>query len=307
MVVAAGRSITQGAESMVDFAVQQPSIIQLPTITSPCTLILRMLTVNRHTFSRCTQSSFFGMSSLMCVAALGFAVASFASPSTASAGGEEAVVNGLFEAMDAGTVEAKFIPQSSAKANLLVKNLTDKPLHIHVPAAFAGVPVLAQGMMGGGMGGMGGGMGGMGGGMGGFMRVAPGRTSKMALNTVCLEHGKPEPNAKMKYTIAPLDQVTKDPAVAALCEALGNGVIAQNTAQAAAWHLTDDMSWNELAEKNRKESQYTGNEPYFTSFELRAASNVVGEVKRIAQNYQDKLESAEKTEGGLTLDNSYGS
>ncbi|WP_286764891.1 hypothetical protein [Rhodopirellula sp. UBA1907] len=266
-----------------------------------------MLTVNRHTFSRCTQSSFFGMSSLMCVAALGFAVASFASPSTASAGGEEAVVNGLFEAMEAGTVEAKFIPQSSAKANLLVKNLTDKPLHIHVPAAFAGVPVLAQGMMGGGMGGMGGGMGGMGGGMGGFMRVAPGRTSKMALNTVCLEHGKPEPNAKMKYTIAPLDQVTKDPAVAALCEALGNGVIAQNTAQAAAWHLTDDMSWNELAEKNRKESQYTGNEPYFTSFELRAASNVVGEVKRIAQNYQDKLESAEKTEGGLTLDNSYGS
>jgi len=149
-------------------------------------------------------------------------------------------------------------------------------------------------------------MGGMGGGMGGFMRVAPGRTTKMALNTVCLEHGKPEPNAKMKYTIAPLDQVTKDPAVAALCEALGNGVIAQNTAQAAAWHLTDDMSWNELAEKNRKESQYTGNEPYFTSFELRAASNVVGEVKRIAQDYQDKLESAEKTEGGLTLDNTYG-
>jgi hypothetical protein len=303
-----------------------------------------MLTVNRHFFSRRTPVSFRGMTSLMCVAALGFAIAGFASPPQANAGGEETVVNGLFEAMEAGTVEAKFIPQSSAKANLLVKNLTDKPLHIHVPAAFAGVPVLAQGMMGGGMGGMGGGMGGMGGGMGGmgggggqgmgggggmgggmggmgggmggmggmgggmggFMRVAPGRTTKMALNTVCLEHGKPEPNAKMKYTIVPLEQVTKDPAVAALCEALGNGVIAQNTAQAAAWHLTDDMSWSELAEKNRKESQYTGNEPYFTSFELRAAANVVGEVKRIAQNYQDKLESAEKTQGGLILDNSYG-
>ncbi|MCC9657807.1 hypothetical protein [Rhodopirellula halodulae] len=305
-----------------------------------------MSTVNRHTSRRSLLNSF-GKTTLACLAAAAIASTGTLASNQAHAGGEEVLVDGLFDAMEAGAVEAKFIPQSSAKANLLVKNLTDKPLHIRVPAAFAGVPVLAQGMMGGmggmgggmggmgggmggmgggmggggqamgggggmgggmgGMGGMGGGMGGMGGGMGGFMRVAPGRTSKMALNTVCLEHGKPEPNAKMQYAIVPLEKVSKDPAVAALCEALGNGAVAQNTAQAATWHLTDDMSWEELAAKNRKESKYTGNIPYFTAFEIRAAANVVGEVKRVAAAYQDQLETNEKTKGGLTLDNSYGS
>jgi len=71
----------------------------------------------------------------------------------------------FFQAMNAGEIEVKFIPRDAAAANVLVKNLTDKPLHIQLPEAFAGVPVNAQF----GMGGMGGGMGGMGGGMGGMM------------------------------------------------------------------------------------------------------------------------------------------
>ena len=70
--------------------------------------------------------------------------------------------------MDAGQIEVKIIPQNATKANVLIRNLTDKPVELRLPKAFASVPVLAQGMMGG-MGGMGGGgMGGMGGGgMGG--------------------------------------------------------------------------------------------------------------------------------------------
>ena len=82
----------------------------------------------------------------------------------------ETISAGLFEAMDAGQVDVKIIPQDATKANVLIKNLTDKPIDLRLPTAFASVPVLAQGMMGGGMGGMGGGgMGGMGGGgMGGM-------------------------------------------------------------------------------------------------------------------------------------------
>jgi hypothetical protein len=234
-------------------------------------------------------------------------------------GGEELDQAGLFAAMDAGQIEAQFIPQNAAHANLIVKNLTDKPLRIQMPAAFAGVPILAQGMMGGmgggmggmggmggggmggmggggqamggggmgGMGGMGGGMGGMGGmgggGMGGGMfTVKPGRVHKVALDTVCLEHGKPDPNPRMKYAIVPLEQVTKDPAVSLLCQALGKGQVAQNTAQAAAWNLMDGLAWEELAKKNRVESRYTGNIPFFTQLELRAAMAVVAEARRLA-------------------------
>ncbi|MCH1496731.1 MAG: hypothetical protein L7U72_16045, partial [Rubripirellula sp.] len=136
----------------------------------------------------------------------------------------------------------------------------------------------------GGMGGMGGGgMGGMGGGMGGMMRVAPERMRKMQVTTVCLEHGKPDPNPKMAYKIVPLDQVTKDSNVTVLCEALGNGLVTQNTAQAAAWHLMDKMSWSELAAKNRVESKYLGTLRWFSPIELKTAVAVVSECKRIAE------------------------
>jgi hypothetical protein len=219
---------------------------------------------------------------MVAVSALSFSSEAFAD---AKQDDTDAVQVGLFEAMDAGQVDVKFIPHDASKANVLVKNLTDKPLEIRLPSAFAGVPVLGQMGMGG-MGGMGGGMGGMGGGMGGMMRVAPERMRKMQVTTVCLEHGKPDPNPKMAYKIVPLDQVTKDSNVTVLCEALGNGLVTQNTAQAAAWHLMDKMSWSELAAKNRVESKYLGTIRWFSPIELKTAVAVVSECKRIAEERQ---------------------
>ncbi len=248
------------------------------------------------------------------------AVVAVAIPATSHAEvrdkGADAVPAEFFAAMEAGQIDVKFIPRDATQANVLVKNLTDKPLNIKLPAAFAGVPVLRQfgggGMMGGGgMGGMGGGgmggggmggggqgmgggmggggmggggMGGMGGGGmgGGFMRVPPERMKKMTVTTVCLEHGKPDPNPKVAYKIIPFEKFSKDERVRVVCEALGNGLVTQNTAQAAAWHLTDKMSWDELAKKNRVESKYVGNIPWFSPIELRTAVAVVGEAKRIA-------------------------
>ncbi|MEM9368986.1 MAG: hypothetical protein AAGD07_23600, partial [Planctomycetota bacterium] len=126
---------------------------------------------------------------------------------------------------------------------------------------------------------------GMGGGMGGGMfRVAPGRAQKVTLTTVCLEHDKPEPNPRMEYKIVRLDEVTQDPAVHLLCGAVGRGQVAQNTAQAAAWHLMDKMSWEELSRKNRVESKYRGNIRFFSPLELRAAMTVVAECSRMAQD-----------------------
>ncbi|WP_372720754.1 hypothetical protein [Novipirellula sp.] len=232
---------------------------------------------------------------------------------------DDAIQAEMFAAMDAGQIDVKFIPINATKANVLVKNLTDKPMNLKLPAAFAGVPVLAQfgggmgGMGGGGMGGMGGGgmggggmgggggqgmgggmggggmggggMGGMGGGgmggMGGFQRIAPERVKKISVVTVCLEHGKPDPNPKMAYKIIPIEQFTDSPNVRLVCEALGNGLITQNTAQAAAWHLMDKMSWPELAQKNRVESKYTGNLRWFSPLELKTAMLVVQEIDRI--------------------------
>jgi hypothetical protein len=237
-----------------------------------------------------------------------------------------AIQAGLFEAMDAGQVEVKIIPQNATKANVLIRNLTDKPVELRLPKAFASVPVLAQGMMGGmggmggggmggmggggmggggqagggGMGGMGGGgMGGMGGGgMGGMgmglQRIAPEKMQKLTVKMVCLEHGKKDPNPRMAYKMVPIEQFTDKADVRVLCEALGYGQVTQNTAQAAAWHMMDGMSWNELAAKNRVESKYLGNIRWFSPFELHTAMAVAKEAERLAK---DRAKSKGKATG----------
>ena len=59
----------------------------------------------------------------------------------------------MFQAIEDGQIEVRLIPRNSTEANVLIENKTEQPLNVELPAAFAGVPVLAQF---GGMGGMGG-------------------------------------------------------------------------------------------------------------------------------------------------------
>lgn len=139
---------------------------------------------------------------------------------------------------------------------------------------------LGGGQFGGGGGQMGGGM--FGGGRGMF-RVEPDRAGKLQVEMVCLEHGKPDPNPRMKYTVVPLEQLNADPKVSELCKLLADGKVKQNVAQAAAWNIANGVSWEALAKKNRRESQYTGNEKYFTQNELRAAINVTGHCRAVGE------------------------
>ena len=49
------------------------------------------------------------------------------------------------------------------------------------------------------------------GGMGGMMNVAPERVHKFKVKTVCLEHGKKDPNPRVPYALKPLREFTTDP------------------------------------------------------------------------------------------------
>jgi hypothetical protein len=76
---------------------------------------------------------------------------------SASANSASASVSGvpdLFEAEERQLVSLRYIPNDAKSAQIIVTNRTRRPLTLRLPAAFAGIPVLAQ--MGG-MGGMGGG------------------------------------------------------------------------------------------------------------------------------------------------------
>jgi hypothetical protein len=219
----------------------------------------------------------------------------------------------MFQAMKDGKIAVKFIPKDSKQANVLIENKTEKPLNVKLPEAFAGVPVAAQ-FGGGGMGGnrsgrnsgrnsgygggggnqsTGGGMMG-GGGMGMGFNVAPEKVGKIEVDTVCLEHGKAEPRAAIPYEIKPIDSFTEKAGVKELCQMLGTGQVDQRAAQAAAWHLMDGMSWQELAAKHYKYANGT-TKPYFTPQELQVAMTLTSNaLKTASENDKSKTPSSEQ-------------
>ena len=217
----------------------------------------------------------------------------------------------MFAAIEKGDIAVKLIPKDSTQSQVLIENKTDRPLNVKLPEAFAGVPVLAQGGFGGqgaggggsghshnnsnnnsgnqGMGGGMGGMGGMGGGMGGF-NVPPEKVGKFKVPTVCLDHGKAEPRAAIPYTIKPIESYTSKPGVRELCEMLGTGKLSQRAAQVAAWHLNNDMSWQELANKQIRHLN-GASKPYFSPAEIQAGMQVASTAVRVAKEQEKSAPS----------------
>lgn len=223
----------------------------------------------------------------------------------------------LFEGIDQGIFEATIIPKSSLEGNVFVENKSNKVLTVKLPRAVAAVQVLKQGFgagagagggagglgggagqgqggqggqgqaMGGGMGGMGGGgMGGGGMGMG-MMSIPPEKTVQVPLKSVCLNHGKPEPRPNMTYKLVKLETYTKDPVLQELLATFAAGNMDQQAAQAATWHVTDKMSWQELATKQITMLGGLPPKPYFTPAQLMAAQQLVATAQKKARDRED--------------------
>ncbi len=198
----------------------------------------------------------------------------------------------LFDGMHSGDLQVRYVPKNDREAQIIVKNNTQRPLSVKLPDAFAGVPVLAQ--VGGrsssrssssgssGAQSSGGGGGRSGGGGGGVFSVAPEAVSKVKLPIVCLEHGKDDPNDHIPYEIRPIESFTTDARVQELLKMLGNGEIDQRAAQAAAWHFTNKMSWNDLA---AKKLNHVGREPYFTKDQMQAAVAIAARSEQLAKGH----------------------
>ncbi|MFN3150787.1 hypothetical protein [Bremerella sp.] len=213
----------------------------------------------------------------------------------------------MFQAIDNGDIEVKFIPMNSERGTVIITNKTKKKMRVELPAAFAGVPLAQfgggggfggnqgggfgggqggfggqgggnQGVGGGfggqggggGFGGGGGGFGGNQGGGGGFFNVMPEKVQRIKVQGVCLDHGLEDPDPQIPYELKPIASYTEKPGVADLCHMLGSGQLNQRSAQAAAWHLNNGMSWEELANK-RIEHLIGDDTPYFSRQELQIA------------------------------------
>jgi hypothetical protein len=209
----------------------------------------------------------------------------------------------LFAGMQSGDIEVKYIAKSDREAQLIVTNKTKQPISVQLPKAFAASPILAQNIGGGGLGGGGrqrggnsnnnnqnqsqggglggGGLGGGGGFGGGGFNIAPEAIGKLNLTTVCLEHGKKDPNARIPYEIMPIEKYTSDARVQELLVMMGEGTLPQRAAQAAMWHFANEMSWEELASKQQKHIGRASTQ-YFSQEEIQAAMQIASQAQRLA-------------------------
>ena len=242
----------------------------------------------------------------------------------------------MYDGIANGDVEVRIKTKSSSDSNFFVKNLTDKPLAIQLPKAFSAVPVARQFGQGGGFGGQGGGFGGQGGGFGGggfggnqgigggfgggqggggfgggrgggggnfgggggVFNIPAGKSGKISVKTVCLEEGKKDPKHYIDYVVQPLENLTTNPEVFEVCRMLANDEVAQPVAQAAAWNVENNLSWEELLVKNRIERMDGSFERYFHPNHVRFAVQVVTVATERAELRAKQTPETEETEEG---------
>jgi len=187
----------------------------------------------------------------------------------------------LFDAIDEGVVEAKFIARSSTKGRLILTNKTKEEINVMVPEAFAGVHVLRQ-FGGGGGGGRGGGGGGRGGGGGGF-NIAPEEVGRIDVPLVCLDHGLKDPSSNKPYEIRPLEDVVDSLALIEIVKAYAKGQLPYGASQAAVWNLNSEVSWIDLSSKLTGTKRNIVREPYFSSAEIRTAMAIVHRAQAMTE------------------------
>jgi hypothetical protein len=211
---------------------------------------------------------------------------------------------GLFDGISDGSLNVKVVLQNSSGGNVYVENPSNKPITVDLPDSFVAVQVLRQ--FGGGGGGRGGGGGGGAGGAGGAQTTGGGaggggglggggiggggmfsipaeHTAKIPIQTVCLEHGKTDPDPTMNYKLIPVSDYTSNDQLAALLTLIGKNAIDNQVAQAAAWNLSNNMSWQDLAAKQSTEIGST-DQPYFSQQALVQAQQLVMEARGLAKD-----------------------
>lgn len=228
----------------------------------------------------------------------------------------------LFEAMEKGSIETTVIANGPFGGKVLITNPGDETITVEVPQAFVTVHVMKQfggGQPGGGGGGFGqnqgggggggqnqgggfgqngggggGNFGGGGGGQqggGGFFSIPPETTLSLNYGSVCLNHGKPDPHPRSNYKMVPVDEYTKDPILRELIFMIGTGRMPAAAAQAAVWNRTDNMSWQQLANKytqsaTGQRSAYFSRSQLVTAQQMSAHAN--GAARERAKNKDEK-------------------
>ena len=190
----------------------------------------------------------------------------------------------LFDGLEDHRLEARVVPKNEFVANVYLTNTTAKPLTVVLPKAVVAVHVLKQfGNSSSGNQQQSGNSQSVGGQFqnntnsssqgNNFFSIPPEKTVVTKLHTVCLDHGKKTPSPRMKYDLRKIEDHTPNQALRRLLENYDPQKTDRNAMQAAAWHLSNDISWKQL--KSKKSRLIIGvSRRYFTSKQLKNAQTL---------------------------------
>lgn len=107
----------------------------------------------------------------------------------------------------------------------------------------------------------------------GFFSIPPGKTVQLQLQSVCLNYGRPDPTPAMKYKLVRLEDQVSAPALQELLAGI-NERSDRDAVQAAAWHLANGLSWEQIAQLSTQRLPGVKT-PMFTAAEVRSAQSLV--------------------------------
>ena len=131
--------------------------------------------------------------------------------------------------------------------------------------------------------------------------IAPKKSHKEQVRTVCLEHGKKEPRSTVNYTIVPIDSYTDNKTTQVLCSMLGDEEVDQNALQAAVWNTENGLSFDDLASKTKQEGRNNPVQSYFNANELASAVSLLEKAQGRAQEIEE-VEKAQEELQSTTLE-----
>lgn len=239
----------------------------------------------------------------------------------------------LFDGIESGELSSRIAVKDEKTSTVYLSNETDQPLTVELPGAVVGVHVLKQfqplqpngpfnpqgnagnGNAGNGNGGNGQTVGGQLGGNqnqngpgnngfgnnaipggDGFFSIPPEATVALNFDSVCLEHGKPNPTSAMKYELRPVESIAAVSGNAKLVRLLSEFDLRKsnrNAVQAAAWHLANGMTWNQLQSKPRKRLGLPETK-WFAKQDLTLAKKLVSKSADLPQHVVDRQPAARR-------------
>ena len=202
-------------------------------------------------------------------------------------------------------LRVRVVPQDEFQSRIVIENRTDEPITVRLPKAVAAVHTVpkpeadpvprirtanppeaedeqtkgnAQAVVGT--------FGPMNGQANGFPHQSaegnaftiPARGKVMiALHSACAEHGKRPPIARMTYQLKPLDKQVENETLREIIQAYDPAKTDSLAFQAVVWHLANEMSWEDLAQKTIKTAG--GLQPYFTRDQLIQAQQLLDKAQ----------------------------